>query len=130
MASSPRSNGFEGSAERHEIELIADLLHLPPTAVDDALTGTRAPHDAERPTRFQLQPGDLVVFTGEMDGGREAWEERARQASYLPHPTVTKKVRLVIAADPDTLSGKARKARAYGIPIVTPDAFARMLSRG
>jgi DNA polymerase III subunit epsilon len=130
IAHAALADGIVTAAERHEIELVADLLHLPPTAVDDALTGTRATHDAERPTRFQPQPGDLVVFTGEMDGGREAWEERARQASYLPHPTVTKKVRLVIAADPDTLSGKARKARAYGIPIVTPDAFARMLSRG
>ncbi|HCM50934.1 MAG TPA: hypothetical protein DIS91_10455, partial [Microbacterium sp.] len=27
-------------------------------------------------------------------------------------------VRLVVAADPDSLSGKARKARDYGIPIV------------
>lgn len=26
------------------------------------------------------------------------------------------------------MSGKARKARAYGIPIVTPDAFSRMVS--
>lgn len=45
---------------------------------------------------------------------------------YVPHPNVTKKVRLLVAADPDTLSGKARKARAYGVPIVTPKAFSRM----
>ncbi|MEV0621892.1 hypothetical protein AB0I81_51835 [Nonomuraea sp. NPDC050404] len=44
------------------------------------------------------------------------------------HPNVTKRVRLLVAADPDTMSGKARKARAYGIPIVTPDAFSRMVS--
>ncbi|MEF2254696.1 BRCT domain-containing protein [Microbacterium schleiferi] len=31
---------------------------------------------------------------------------------------MTKKVRLVVAADPDSLSGKAPKARDYGIPIV------------
>ncbi|GGO78922.1 BRCT domain-containing protein [Nonomuraea cavernae] len=77
--------------------------------------------------RFELQPGDQVVFTGEMDDDREVWEGRARQAGYLPHPNVTKKVRLVVAADPDSLSGKARKARAYGIPIVTPHAFVGML---
>ena len=40
---------------------------------------------------------------------------------------MTKKVALVIAADPDSLSGKARKAADYGIPIVTEQAFARLL---
>lgn len=44
------------------------------------------------------------------------------------HGAVTKKVKLVVAADPDSLSGKARKARDYGIPVVTEDGFARMLS--
>ena len=36
-------------------------------------------------------------------------------------------VALVIAADPDSLSGKARKAADYGIPIVTEHAFSGML---
>jgi DNA polymerase-3 subunit epsilon len=39
------------------------------------------------------------------------------------------RVALVVAADPDSLSGKARKAAAYGIPIVTEEAFAGMLAR-
>ncbi|MFI6458083.1 BRCT domain-containing protein [Streptosporangium amethystogenes] len=74
-----------------------------------------------------MAAGDLVVFTGEMNGGRETRETLARQAGYVPHPNITKKVRLLVAADPDTLSGKARKARACNIPIVTPDAFGGML---
>jgi DNA polymerase-3 subunit epsilon len=40
---------------------------------------------------------------------------------------VTKKVKLVVAADPDSLSGKARKARDYGIPVVGEDALGRLL---
>jgi len=36
-------------------------------------------------------------------------------------------VKLVVAADPDSLSGKARKARDCGIPVVTEDGFARLL---
>jgi DNA polymerase-3 subunit epsilon len=39
-------------------------------------------------------------------------------------------VKLLVAADPDTLSGKGRKARDYGIPVITEDAFAGMLDRG
>lgn len=41
--------------------------------------------------------------------------------------TRTSAARLV-AADPDSLSGKERKARDYGIPVVTEDGFARLLA--
>ncbi|MGW0486059.1 hypothetical protein [Nonomuraea sp. NPDC003214] len=88
------------------------------------------PRDLAATGGFRLRPGDLVVFTGDMTGGRETWEDRARQAGHLPHSTVTERVRLLVAADPDSMSGKARKSRAYDIPIVTPDAFARMVATG
>ena len=42
---------------------------------------------------------------------------------------MTKKTRLVIAADPDSLSGKAAQARRYGIPIVSEDAFDKMIGQ-
>ncbi|GLW21759.1 hypothetical protein Mame01_18020 [Microbispora amethystogenes] len=126
LAEAALEDGVVTVAERRELDLVATLLDLSSTAVDEALTRSR---DEKVPAvqRFRLAPGDLIVFTGEMDGGRDAWEARARQAGYVPHPTVTKKVRLLVAADPDTLSGKARKARAYGLPIVTPDAFSCMI---
>ncbi|MEU7916562.1 exonuclease domain-containing protein [Microbispora bryophytorum] len=126
LAQAALADGVVTVSERHELDLVAELLDLPSAAVDEALT---RPRDEKAPavSRFRLAPGDLIVFTGEMDGGRDAWEARARQAGYVPHPTVTKRVRLLVAADPDTLSGKARKARAYGLPIVTPDAFGCMI---
>jgi DNA polymerase III subunit epsilon len=34
---------------------------------------------------------------------------------------------VLVAADPDSMSGKARKAAQYGIPVVHPAAFLRML---
>ncbi|WP_066361869.1 exonuclease domain-containing protein [Herbidospora mongoliensis] len=127
LASAARADGVVTPDERHELDLVADLLHLPRARVDLLLAGAAAPAEARE--RFRLRPGDLVVFTGEMDEGREYWEDRARRASIVPHGNITKKVRLLVAADPDSLSGKARKARAYGIPIVTPEAFARMIIR-
>lgn len=36
----------------------------------------------------------------------------------------------MVAADPESLSGKAHKAADCGIPIVTEEAFAAMLERG
>lgn len=77
--------------------------------------------------RFRLKPGDLVVFTGDMSRPREEWMRRAAAAGLVPHPQVTKSVALVVAADPDSLSGKARKAAGYGIPIVGECAFEQML---
>lgn len=79
--------------------------------------------------RFALRPGDRVVFTGEMSRPREEWIRLASAAGLVPHPSVTKSVALVVAADPDSLSGKARKAEAFGIPIVGEQAFARMLEQ-
>ncbi|SEH02088.1 DNA polymerase-3 subunit epsilon [Nonomuraea solani] len=125
-AHAAKADGIVTPAERHELDLVAALLDLPSTAVETAPATAVAPQHLAAPGGFRLRPGDLVVFTGEMEGGRETWEERARQAGYVAHTGVTKRVRLLVAADPDTMSGKARKARAYGIPIVTPDAFARM----
>lgn len=127
LAQSALADGVLTDSERHELHLVATLLEMSPQSVDHALA--RAAEETSRPiTRFQLQEGDLVVFTGEMDGDRETWEERARDAGYIPHSNVTKKVRLLVAADPDSLSGKARKARGYGIPIITPEAFKRMMA--
>lgn len=77
--------------------------------------------------RYSVGPGDLVVFTGAMDEPRDVWERRARAAGLVPHPAVTKKVRLVVAADPDSMSGKARKAASYGIPVVGEAGFAHIL---
>lgn len=81
------------------------------------------------PETFQLQRGDMVVFTGEMSLPREEWVRRAMEAGLVPHSSVTKKVALVVAADPDSLSGKARKAEAYGIPIVGEWAFEELIRR-
>lgn len=81
-----------------------------PTAADD--TSSPATDDV------QLVPGDQVVLTGTMRRDRDAWKGDIAGAGFLVHPAVTKKTRVLIAADPDSLSGKARKARQYGIPIV------------
>ncbi|MFD2025447.1 exonuclease domain-containing protein [Promicromonospora aerolata] len=68
-----------------------------------------------------------VAFTGAMDEPRDVWERRAGAAGLVAHPAVTKKVRLVVAADPDSMSGKARKAESYGIPVVSESGFQRVL---
>ncbi|WP_033437889.1 exonuclease domain-containing protein [Saccharothrix sp. NRRL B-16314] len=118
--------------EKADLRLVATLLGLDLADADHALSVAR---EAEAGTGdpepawgdFRLEAGDRVVFTGQMDLPREVWEQRALEAGLTVQDNVTKKTRLVVAADPDSLSGKAKKASRYGIPIVTEDAFARIL---
>lgn len=117
------SDGELSPAERSDLLLVAELLEIEATTVEAALTApamTQVAHQELTP-RFALNPGDLVVLTGEMRRPRSAWEETLRALGYAPKSAVTKAVRIVVAADPDSLSGKAKKARDYGIPIVSED---------
>lgn len=121
-------------AEVADLLAVAGLLGLDEAEVDSAVgaaSETGASSEDFMPSHtaqmFSLKPGDLVVFTGEMSIPREVWMERAAAVGLVPWGNVTKKVALVVAADPDSLSGKARKASDYGIPIVNEDGFAQML---
>ncbi len=58
------------------------------------------------------------MLTGEMTRARADWYRELGFHGFTTWEAVTKKVKLVAAADPDSLSGKARKARDYGIPVV------------
>ncbi|WP_376978512.1 hypothetical protein [Brachybacterium hainanense] len=73
-----------------------------------------------------LQPGDRIVFTGVIARERTAWEGLACSLGYVPGG-VTKTTKLVVASGPNSQSGKAAKARSCGIPIITEQAFARMV---
>ncbi|MGL5443878.1 hypothetical protein ABQE45_06925 [Mycobacteroides chelonae] len=59
---------------------------------------------------------------------REDWITTFSSAG-LASGGITKSTRLVVAADPDSLSSKATKARNYGIPVVTEAAFENMFSQ-
>jgi DNA polymerase-3 subunit epsilon len=108
---------------------VAALLGLDDPDVSHALEeGRRSPGARDGMARFRLRSGDVVVFTGQMSEPREVFERRAAAAGLVVGSGVTKKTALVVAADPESLSGKARKASAYGIPIVAESAFDALLA--
>jgi DNA polymerase III subunit epsilon len=125
--------------EYQDLLLVSALLGLTPDHVEDALRQARLARrePAGRPSRFQLAgfqlarfqlaAGDVVVFTGQTPQPRPAWEDRAVAAGLVVADSVTRNTRLLVAADPDTMSGKADRAHRYGIPVVHPAAFARLL---
>ncbi len=61
-----------------------------------------------------------------MQRERSEWL-RVAKAHGLEPGGVTKSTKLVVAADPNSMSGKAAKARSYAIPIITEAAFERLL---
>ena len=77
-----------------------------------------------------LHVGDAVCITGTTATPRDELEARAANAGLRVTSTVSRKTRLVVAADPDSESGKARRARELGIPLIAEPVFLAMLDRG
>jgi DNA polymerase-3 subunit epsilon len=118
-------------AERADIELVARLLDLQDVFAELTRAARPALRAAlttvERRTEFA---GKSVCFTGEsvcfVRGNRldrATQELLAANAGLAIAAQVTKKLDLLVLADPDSLSGKARKAAAYGVRRVAERAF-------
>lgn len=74
-----------------------------------------------------VEAGLRVVFTG--DHPRFERSDLVAHAGSLGlevQSGVTKKTDLLVAADPESNSGKAAKARRYGIPVIGAERFASM----
>ncbi|MGQ4553579.1 BRCT domain-containing protein [Dermabacteraceae bacterium CCM 9519] len=103
------------------------------STADEILAAGQAGADDAEPSGLalgqgiKLEPGDRVCFTGAMKRQRSEWEQECREHGYVPGSLV-KSTKLLVASDPNSLSGKAAKAKGWGIPIVTEDAFADFMA--
>ena len=127
-------DGILTETEIDELLAVAEVLELPTPKIELALDPQRAARIMFEPRRpdappvgFALAPGDVVVLTGEMRRPRAEWEAELVAAGLVVGTAVTKRTRLLVSADADTLSGKGRKARDYGIPIVVEAGLPRLL---
>ena len=120
VAASKR-DGIISELEHAALERLATLLEVPMH---------RVPPADELPGITAITPGMRVCFTGTVvdDRGNE-WarsrlEATAVAAKLIPVESVTRSAcDLVVAADPSSSSGKARKARDYAIPVISVDDF-------
>lgn len=112
------ADGVVTGQERRWLINIAGELNIERNRVEDLVTSAR---------KLELRPGDRVTFTGAMATPREVWEKRARAAG-LDVGGVIKASVVLVASDVNTQSGKAKKARALGIPIVDEVTFAHALA--
>jgi len=130
LAAVALEDGVLTPAEQRDLVQVAQLLGLSRADVDDALAAarTRIPRQRRPRDAMRLHAGDVVVFTGDMRVRREDLKEQARVAGLVPRDGVTKKTRILVAADPDSMSGKAKQAQRYGIPIVPLPVYQQLLA--
>jgi DNA polymerase III subunit epsilon len=113
------ADGLVTSQERDDLYLAADLLAIDRGIVDQGFA-SRPEKSSEpiSPQQQETRPGAVIVLTGTMSRERAELAGFLTEMRYVVADGVTKKTDIVVAADPDSLSGKAAKARKYGIPVV------------
>ncbi|MBN1507924.1 MAG: hypothetical protein JW955_13820 [Sedimentisphaerales bacterium] len=134
------ADGMVTGAERRDLRLVARLLGHEQPNLDEILDEAAAKVAEARiglsPTKASETSlaGKRVCFTGEMRCShkgrvisREYAEELAIKAGLNVVDSVTKKLDLLVVADPHTQSGKAKKARQYGIRIMHEAVFWKAL---
>lgn len=135
-------DGIVTANEQADLCLVCDLLGVDRGRLKRLLDeGTSTPNAGMMDTTISASfpdnadlAGLSVCFTGTMPGplgepiAREEAERLATEAGLVVAASVTKKLDLLVVADPDTQSGKAKKARAYGTRIMAAEVFWKNIS--
>jgi DNA polymerase-3 subunit epsilon len=123
------ADGVVTRTERTDLEAVTEMLGLTNTALETLLSApaVQAPIPCFSTDSLQEK---TVCFTGtlagKVDGApitRELAEDLARRAGLVVVSRVTKRLDLLVVADPNSRSGKARKAREYETRIMAEAAF-------
>jgi len=136
LAMAAVADGIVTDAERRDLNLVARLLGQEKRDLDEILRESAAKVSETHPDPATATPaeesliGKRVCFTGELQChhngqmiSRELAEDLAIRAGLVVADSVTKNLDLLVLADPHTQSGKAKRARQYGIRIMHELAF-------
>jgi DNA polymerase-3 subunit epsilon len=133
------ADGVVSDTERSDLHQVARLLGHDDRELDHILDSAAAQLRSTKPTNLTGIPcnelhGKRVCFTGELQSHingepitRDIAEALAQQAGLVVSNNVTKKLDLLVVADPNTQSGKAKKARQYGTRVLADSVFWRMI---
>lgn len=129
-ASKALADGRIDASEERDLTRVAEILGLGQGQLPELIATAPAP---ARVSADSLE-GMTVCFTGAVDATRagrtvtrEELTDAAVSVGMIPKSGVSKKLDVLVAADPHSLSGKARRARDQGIRIVTAAAFLTMI---
>ena len=131
------AEGHLSELERGDLVTVGRVIGLGPIVIESQLANDSSirPDGAARPPVDTSAPagslrGKSVCFTGEFAASvnrrvpsREEVERIAKASGLKVVKSVSKKLEFLVAADPNTKSGKARTAREYGIPIMGEREF-------
>lgn len=133
-------DGIVTASERRDLEAVSALLGLDPLQLDrmlDEATAIIATSHFRSSASAGTEPGlggKSVCFTGELTAkrhgqliSREQAESLAQEAGLSVRDSVTRKLDLLVVADPHSQSGKAKKARQYGVRILHEMVFWKSL---
>lgn len=124
LANKAWSDGFLTDQEWEQIQYVGQTLGINSIEIEVARTGKgRKPAVSESDLPLGLVVGDAVVLTGEMVPSKTEVAKMLENAGLVVKSSVSKKVRLVIAADADSMSGKASAARKLGITVISTQLF-------
>jgi DNA polymerase-3 subunit epsilon len=131
------ADGVLTSAEERDLATVADLLGVPlEVRAAPEIGGGESDLITEMWTGEQPKSeltGQSVCFTGEsvctLQGirlSREDQERLATRAGLVVKSGVSRKLDLLVLADPDSMSGKARKAADLGVRRLAEPVFWRL----
>ncbi|EFK54828.1 DNA polymerase III subunit epsilon [Corynebacterium genitalium ATCC 33030] len=126
IASKAWVDGVITEREKTELCTLAEQLAVDPALVHELIATPQMDNDHDEEW-VELIPHDRIAFTGSMDVSREEWRTRALSHG-LTVGGVGQNTALLVAANPDTMSRKARRARELNIPIVSELHFSRLLA--
>ena len=72
--------------------------------------------------------GKSFCFTGAMEYKRKDLQDMVTAQGGTNHDSVTKNLTYLVIADPNSTSGKAKKARDLGITLISPEQFLKMVN--
>lgn len=140
LAAAALADGIISDSERRDILLASRLLGECAGSIDNMLDEAAAIVEAagagvEKSIGAENSlVGRSVCFTGELQClyhgepiSRKQAESLAEKAGLFVAGSVTKKLDLLVVADPLTQSGKAAKARRYGVRILHEPVFWRAI---
>jgi len=137
LAGAALADGHVTEAELRELQSVSQLLGFGSLSQTQFGSLAQDPGMAQVPDKTDAADswvGKSVCFTGECQCGlggvpisRPRAEALARARGLVVQPSVTKKLDLLVVADPNTQSSKAKKARQYGIRVVHESVFWRNL---
>lgn len=82
----------------------------------------------ERRTEGSLD-GKSFCFTGAMEYKRKDLQEMVTRNGGTNSDNVTRDLDYLVMQDPDSMSGKAKKARTLGIKLISPEEFLKMCEK-